>query len=134
MRFVLDASVAVSAARPSEPFHAQSRKRIERVLQHRDRIVIPILFGIEVSAALARADEKKSAIQHYVNAFVHGPHEVIAMPASALPDISEVAMSCKLRAADSVYVWVAREYDIPLCTLDDEIVKRASRFCSVIRP
>jgi predicted nucleic acid-binding protein len=57
MRLVLDASVAVAAARPNEPSHAASRARIERVLAGSDEIVVPAIFPIEVGASLARVGD-----------------------------------------------------------------------------
>jgi predicted nucleic acid-binding protein len=62
VRLVLDASVAVAAARPSEPFHAISRARVARVLAGDDEIVVPAIFPIEVGASLARVGEPTAAV------------------------------------------------------------------------
>ena len=48
MRYVLDASVAVAAAHPSEPTHAAALGRVARVLHGDDDIVVPTLFPIEI--------------------------------------------------------------------------------------
>jgi predicted nucleic acid-binding protein len=40
-RLVLDASVAVAAAKPTEVTHAAARRRLTRVLSGHDEIVVP---------------------------------------------------------------------------------------------
>jgi predicted nucleic acid-binding protein len=52
MRLVLDASVAVAAARVGEPAHDAARARLTRILRGADEIVVPTLFSVEVTAAL----------------------------------------------------------------------------------
>lgn len=62
MKLVLDASVAVAAARPTESSHAVSRARVARVLAGHDEIVVPAIFPIEVGASLARVGEPTAAV------------------------------------------------------------------------
>jgi predicted nucleic acid-binding protein len=50
MKLVLDASVAVAAARPIEVAHQAARQRIARVFRGEDDIVVPAIFPIEVGA------------------------------------------------------------------------------------
>ena len=46
----------------------------------------------------------------------------------------ETAMRWKLRAADAMYVWVAEREGVPLCTLDDELERRAGGACTIVSP
>ena len=47
MIFVLDASVAIAAARSAEVAHLRARSVVDRVLRREDSIVVPSIFGIE---------------------------------------------------------------------------------------
>jgi predicted nucleic acid-binding protein len=43
-------------------------------------------------------------------------------------------MAARLRGPDALYVWLAARYRLPLCTLDHEIIARASAHCQIIPP
>ena len=134
MIIVLDASVAVAAARPNEPSHVASRARVSRVLQRKDEIVVPALFPIEVGSALSRVGEAPNAVRAYVNALVATANGVFTIGPKAATRIRDLAIASKLRAADASYVWLAAREGVPLCTLDLEVSKRGAAWCSVIAP
>jgi predicted nucleic acid-binding protein len=133
LRFVLDASVAVAAARPRELGHRRARTRVEAILSGADEIVVPSLFGIEVAASLARAGVPLPAIRSYVDALSSGA-AVVPIGPRAARQAQETAMRWRLRAADAVYVWVAHREGLPLCTLDREMGQRAGAACQVMGP
>jgi predicted nucleic acid-binding protein len=133
MRFVLDASVAVAAARPNEPSHAVSRARIASVLAGTDEIIVPAIFPIEVGASLARVGEPTAAVCAYVDALTSTATVVTIGPLRARR-IRDLAIASKLRAADAAYVWLAAQEAVPLCTLDREMAQRGSGFCRMIPP
>lgn len=134
MKLVLDASVAVAAARPNEPSHAASRVRVSRVLGGGEEVVLPALFSIEVGAALARVGEPPAAVRAYVDALVSSAVQIVAIGPRNARKVRDLAIAAKLRAADAMYVWLAAKEGIPLCTLDKEIVQRGAAFCQVILP
>jgi predicted nucleic acid-binding protein len=133
VKLVLDASVAVAAARPGEPAHRAARKRVESVLLRADEIIVPVLFSVEVAAALARAGVALSAIRNYLKQLLGGAG-VVPLGPRAAREARETAMRWKLRAADAVYVWVAQREDVPLCTLDGELERRAGDACTIVSP
>lgn len=134
MRLVLDASVAVAAARPSEPSHAVSRARVARVLAGHDEIVVPAIFPIEVGASLARVGEPTVAVCAYVDALMSAAVSIATIGPLRARRIRDMAIASKLRAADAAYVWLAAHEAVPLCTLDREMSQRGSTFCQVIPP
>ncbi|WP_437762756.1 type II toxin-antitoxin system VapC family toxin [Sorangium sp. So ce281] len=134
MKIVLDASVAVAAARPNEPSHAASRARVARVLAGDDELVVPAIFPIEVGASLARVGEPVTAVRDYVDALMSVAIDVATIGPLRARRIRDVAMASRLRAADAVYVWLAAQEAAPLCTLDREMVERSGAFCRVIPP
>jgi predicted nucleic acid-binding protein len=134
VRIVLDASVAVAAARPREPSHGPARLRVSRVLRGLDDIVVPALFSVEVGAALARAGEDLPAVQAYVESLLEAAQTVASLGPHAARRARETAMRWRLRAADAVYVSLAVRERIPLCTLDREVLQRAGGACRVLSP
>lgn len=129
--FVLDASVAVAAARKSEPHHAAALARIHRVLRGTDDIVVPVIFEIEVASALARRGQREVAIRRWVAALLDDA-AVIDIGRREAVEVARVAVRARLRAADAVYVWAAGNRSVPLCTLDEEVRKRATAECMVM--
>jgi predicted nucleic acid-binding protein len=134
MRLVLDASVAIAAARTSEPSAAAARARVGRALRSHDELVVPSLFGIEVAGALSRHREPEKKIRDYVARLTASPHEVVPLGAARARRAMEVALAGRLRGADAVYVWLASSRGLPLCTLDQEMAERAAAFCNVVAP
>ncbi len=134
MRIVLDASVAVSAVRSNEPFHAASRARVSRVFSGADTIVVPALFFIEVGSALARAGESLEAARTYVGAFHRVAERIVTIGPKTAMRMRDAAMSTLLRAADATYAWTAAKEGVPLCTLDRELRDRGCHLCSIIGP
>lgn len=126
MIFVLDASVAIAAARPSEVDHARARAVVEGVLRGEDAIVVPSLFGIEVVASLARRGHPVVAAEAYVDALLAPPAETITLGPIRAARVRRCAAALKLRAADACYVWTAQRRGLGLCTLDREMLSRAT--------
>ncbi|WP_437675723.1 type II toxin-antitoxin system VapC family toxin [Sorangium sp. So ce131] len=134
MKLVLDASVAVAAARPNEPHHAVSRARVTRALAGDDELVVPAIFPIEVGASLARVGEPSAAVCAYVDALMSVAVTVATIGPLRARRIRDMAILSKLRAADAAYVWLAAHEAVPLCTLDKEMAQRGSTYCQVIPP
>jgi len=134
MKLVLDASVAVAAARPNEPSHTASRARVARVLAGHDEMFVPAIFPIEVGAALARVGEPTAAVYAYVDTLMSVAAAVATIGPLRARKIRDMAIASKLRAADAAYVWLAAEETATLCTLDREMTQRGGAFCRVIPP
>ncbi len=131
--YVLDASVAVAAVRPMEPSHAASRARLTRLLAGADEIVVPAIFDVEVTSALARARAPAAAARRYLEQEL-GARRLISIGPRAARAISAIAARTQLRAADAIYVWVACKHALPLVTLDREIAEKAGALCAVEAP
>jgi predicted nucleic acid-binding protein len=134
MRLVLDASVAIAATRVFEPFYAPARAHIERALQGIDTVVVPAFFLVEVAGALARQGVAASDIQAVLDPFTRAPHEVVTIGPRRARAALRVAIACKLRGPDALYVWLAEREGIPLATLDEEMLLRGSARAETIRP
>ena len=134
MRLVLDASVAVAAARVGEPSHIAARALTARVLKGEVRVVIPAIFPIEVASALVRVGEPAEAVRMYVEALVSVAEDVASIGSRRASQILEVAIQTRLRAADATYVWLVGRDFVPLCTLDRELLVKGTSYCQVVGP
>lgn len=134
MTMVLDASVAVAAARSNEPDHAASKRLVERILLGEATATVPSIFSIEVAAALARRGVESAAVVEYVTALDEVLAPVLTIGPRTAARIREVAIAARIRAADAVYVWLAARRGLPLCTLDRELATRAAAHCLIIVP
>lgn len=130
---MLDASVAVAAARPQEPSYTSAFGRVSRILAGLDEIVVPALFRIEVASALSRTGFEPKWVELHVEQLLASATVVVVGPIRS-KRVQRVAMAAKLRAADATYVWLASREGIPLVTLDGEVLIRGAALCSVEQP
>jgi predicted nucleic acid-binding protein len=130
MKYVLDASIAVAAARANEPLHKVARAKLELIEQGVDSIVVPALFEVEVAASLARRGLPTADVNFYVDALM-ARAEIRTIGPRRAREVRTLAIAAQLRAADATYVWVAQRAGIPLLTDDAEILTRAANYCVV---
>jgi predicted nucleic acid-binding protein len=124
MRYVLDASVAVAALRPSEPRHADALRRCQPFFLGHDAIVVPAIFDVEVVASPLRRGVRTLTVsalfaRHFAT------RKLVTLGPRAVAGTVAVANATKLRAADSLYVWLAAREALPLVSLDAEVLPRA---------
>jgi predicted nucleic acid-binding protein len=131
--YVLDASVAVAAVRPSEPSHVVARNRLATLLTGADVVVVPAIFDFEVTSALVRGQASPASARRYLERDL-AARTLITIGPRAARAISAVAAKTRLRAADAAYVWVAVSRGLPLVTLDLEIGQRAAGLCAIEAP
>lgn len=135
MKLVLDASVAVAAVRPNEPDHLRARARVDAILTGRDELVVPAIFPIEVTSALARrAAWPQPQIAAYVARLLAPPCRVVTIGMRSASAASQLAAATRLRAADAVYVWLASKEAVLLVSSDAEILQRGAAVCQVQAP
>ncbi|MCC7535661.1 MAG: type II toxin-antitoxin system VapC family toxin [Deltaproteobacteria bacterium] len=131
---MLDASIVVAGVRAGEPGHRAARPLLVRALTGADEIVVPAIFPIEVASALVRRGLDGRDVRKLVASLRSTATEIVAITGRRVSAITEVALACRLRAADAAYVWLAEDRGLPLYTLDDEMLARGSSRCSVVRP
>jgi predicted nucleic acid-binding protein len=107
---------------------------VERALQGIDSVVVPASFFVEVAGALARQRVPESDIQAVLDPFTRAPHQVVTIGPKRARSALRVAIACKLRGPDALYVWLAEREGIPVCTLDEEILLRGAARVQTIRP
>ncbi len=125
MRYVLDASVAVAALREGEPSHEAALRRCMPLFAGADEIVVPAIFDVELVSALTRRGISLNSVARLLERHLSSRTLVTIGPRAARA-VRAVVGATRLRAVDALYVWVAAREGLPLLTLDDGILARAS--------
>ena len=125
MKYVLDASVAVAALRPTEPGHAAALRRCMPLFAGQDDVIVPAIFDIEVVAALVRRGAEPARVGAFFEKHFASRTIVTIGPRAARAARAVVGVT-RLRAGDALYVWLAAREALPLVTADAEILQRAA--------
>jgi predicted nucleic acid-binding protein len=88
-----------------------------------DEIVVPATFEIEVTAALTRRGLEPARVAEFLARHLAQRTSVTIGP-RALRGVHRILGMTRLRAADALYVWVAAREELPLVTLDQEVLAR----------
>jgi predicted nucleic acid-binding protein len=131
----IDASVFVSAFTPSEPAHQASKAFMMNIRQQAVPIIVPVLVLPEISAALARGQNRPDLGKAFVQELKGLPNTTFIDLDSSLADLAvEVAAQYRLRGSDSVYAAVALRFGTELVTLDREQLERLPKVLAVKTP
>lgn len=135
MTCTIDASVFVATARADEAHHAASVSFLRWIRSQRQSILCPTLVLPECAAAIAKPTGEADDAQELVRSLerFHG----MCFVALALPlaeRAAEIAIACRLRGSDSVYVAVAEVFGATLITWDAEMLGRAPAIVPTMTP
>ena len=131
----LDASVFVAACQPHEPGYAASLALLKSMLETDAPLVEPAILPLEVGAALCRAGRDAAAALDYAEGIFTLPHLVLAgLDERWARRALALALECRLRGADALYVTVATQYGARLVTLDAEQLERAPAAVHACKP
>ncbi len=124
--FVLDASVLLAAVLPNEPFHADAKMLMRRLIDTGAYLCVPNIAFAEVAAAIARgAGDEQLALavvaQYATRADLHRISVDITLGDLA----AEIAARQRIRGCDAVYVALAHMEQAILVTLDGQQRERA---------
>jgi predicted nucleic acid-binding protein len=135
---VLDASVWVSRTINTDTNHAVARRWIDQHLRARGAFVVPLLFQVEIAAAIARVTKdtvlasRQVAQLRRLNA--RRLLRFVPLNAHLVKAATTLAINFGLRAADAVYAALAQSLSIPLVTFDTELLRLPSSTITTIRP
>ncbi len=134
MNFVLDASVTMSwllaDGKPSA--NAYARKVLEAAAQEDTRAVVPVIWGLEVSNVISRAESRELITEAQSEAFLEMLLGIDIEVDSAtftksLTDTLQLARRYKLSSYDASYLEIALREGLTLATLDDDLRKAAKK-------
>ena len=117
--YVIDASVHVADARPSEPHHLEAHALLARVAAEGWMIYLPVIVLAEVAAAISRGTGQPGLARRLTSALRRVPHFQFVSVDTALGDVAaELAARHQIRGCDAVYVALAQQHNARLITLD----------------
>lgn len=117
--YVIDASVHVADARPSEPYHLEAHALLARVAAEGWTVYLPIIVLAEVAAAISRGTGQPELASRLTSALRRMPHFQFVPVDDALGDLAaELAARHGIRGCDAVYVALAQHHNATLITLD----------------
>ena len=133
MNLTIDASVFVSAARPSEKLYPLSFRFLHRVKGA--RIFCPTLVLAECGAAIARPTGDPLLSGRLVNLVRYFPGMTqVPLDLSLAFRAAEIAIENRLRGADAIYAAVAENFDAILVSWDEEMLERCPNSVQAISP
>jgi predicted nucleic acid-binding protein len=133
MNLTIDASVFVSAARPSEKLYPLSYRFLQKVKG--TQIFCPTLVLAECAAAIARPTGDPALSRRLVSLIKHFPGMTfVPLDLSLAVHSTEIAIDNRLRGADAVYVAVAEDFDAGLISWDEEMLQRSPEFVLAMSP
>jgi len=133
MNLTIDASVFVSAARPSERQYPPSYRFLRRVKG--SKIFCPTLVLAECGAAIVRPTGDSLLSARLVNLIKHFPGmTLVPLDLPLALRAAEKAIENRLRGADAVYAAVAEHFDAVLVSWDEEMLERCPESVLAMSP
>jgi len=124
--FVLDASVFVADARPSEPGHADANALLIALAGPELMLYIPNIAQTEIASALARALDDADLALETATMYRSWPGAQVEVVDETLGDLAaRLAAEHRLRGCDAIYVALAQARDAVLVSFDREQLERS---------
>jgi predicted nucleic acid-binding protein len=122
----LDSSVIIAALRKQETKHSESRTLLEKVRDAEFIALEPYTVLIEVVAAVRRRTGNKDLAIRVRNDLQHMQTlNFLELTLARATLASEIAGEIGVRGMDAVVIQIAREFNIPLVSLDGDMIDRA---------
>ena len=135
MSCTVDASVFVSASRPSDVNHVASRQFLRRVRAAGERVVCPTLLLSECAGAVIRPTGDVELAAEVVTMLARFPRaEFVPLDLPRGHRAAEIAIVHRLKGADAVYVALAEEAGATLVTWDVETLQRGPTTLTRLTP
>ena len=129
---VLDASVWVSRLVSKDEFHAAVKSWMEEQREAGVQFISPALLLAEVGGAISsRTGEPRLGKKAITQLEILPGLRLVEMDNELVHQAAKLAAELGLRGADSMYVAVARQLDLPLVTFDVDQHQRAKERIAV---
>jgi predicted nucleic acid-binding protein len=124
--YVIDASVYIADARPSEQHHTEAKTLLAHITQAEQTVVLPMIVLAEVAAAIARATGRPKLGLRLIQTLKRTTHfQFVTVDDDLGETAATLAATQQIRGCDAIYVALAQRESMTLITLDGEQLKRA---------
>ena len=128
----LDSSVIVTALRKQEVHYEDAKNLLEKVKDGNHIAIEPYIVLIEVVAAIKRRTGSTELAKRVKNDFLAiDTINFTDLESTRASDASEIAMNLGVRGMDAIIIQTAKEFNIPLITLDKEMIEKAKSFVDI---
>ncbi|WP_292465833.1 type II toxin-antitoxin system VapC family toxin [Methanolobus sp.] len=126
MHLCLDSSVIVAALRRQEKDHLPALKLLRQIKDQEHIAIEPYTVLVEVVAAIRRrTGSKELATRVKDDLLALGTFRFVDLDAVSSSSAAGIAADIGVRGMDAIVIQVAKEFGIPLVTLDVEIIEKA---------
>ena len=133
MDICLDSSVIVTALRKQEKNHLPAKFILSKIKDGDHVAIEPYTVLIEVTAAIKRrTGSKELALRVRDDLLAISTINFMGLDAVSAVDATEIAAKIGVRGMDAVVIQVAKEFGIPLVTLDQEMLEKARMVVEVM--
>ena len=132
---VLDASVLVALFHIDELYHAATVRWFDWAAANNEPLNAPVIVLSEVAAALSRGKNEPSRADDVVQLLRR--NEAVRLVPISQPlaeQAAYIAISCRIRGCDAIYVALAQQLDQPLITFDEQQFSRSRDIIRVQKP
>jgi predicted nucleic acid-binding protein len=122
----IDSSVIVAALRRQEKYHLLALELLRKIKDQEHIAIEPYTVLVEVTAAIRRrTGSKELAIRVKNDLIALGSFRFVDLDTVSSSSAAEIAADIGVRGMDAIVIQVAKEFGIPLVTLDVEIIEKA---------
>lgn len=128
----LDSSVIVAALRKQEVHYEDAKNLLEKVKDGNHIAIEPYIVLIEIVAAIKRRTGSTKLAKRVRNDFLAiDTINFTDLESTRANDASEIALNLGVRGMDAIVIQTAKEFNIPLITLDKEMIEKAKSFVDI---
>ncbi|TQD23591.1 PIN domain-containing protein [Methanolobus vulcani] len=122
----------VAALRRQEKDHLSALELLRKIKDQEHIAIEPYTVLVEVTAAIRRRTGSKELATRVKNDLIElGSFRFVDLDTFSSSSAAEIAADIGVRGMDAIVIQVAKEFGIPLITLDVEIVEKAKRIVEI---
>ena len=132
---VVDTSVWISLIHRADANHSAALSWVGQHVQQGGSLLAPTILVIETASGLVRATNRAPVAQRAVHDLTTRSFlRLVPMDQPLVDESVRLAVSCRLRGADAIFVALAWREGVPLVTFDQEQLTRSAGIIAVLRP
>lgn len=132
---VIDTSFYIALVNAAEPGHVAARQWFQSALKNNDHLIAPVIMLPEAGAAISRGLDNNILAQRVVqNIHRLSMLELVPVDDELAASAAEIAIECRIRGCDAVFVALAQRRSEPLVTFDKQQRERSPASVTVIEP
>lgn len=130
---MIDSSIFVAAFREDEPHSREAFGILEQLEAGTISAVIPVSVLLEVVAAIKRRTNSSELAQQIGEKILsYSTLSLIDVDTFRMAKFLELASTSGLRGMDIIVVGIAREFGLPILTLDKEMAEIAKKYTPIL--